>query len=338
MTLTNLPQHIKGQVLVTGAAGFIGFHVTKQLLEAGVSVVGIDCFSDYYDVSLKENRTALLQAKFPHTYKLFRVRLEDKEAMQKVWAQSKISHVVHLAAQAGVRYSMVNPYEYVTSNVMGQVVLLECIRHAAEPVVNFVYASTSSVYGANPNLPFKESDATDTPMSLYAATKKSDELMTQSYSHLFRIPAIALRFFTVYGPWGRPDMALFMFTKNILAGKSIPVFNHGKMKRDFTYVEDIVQGILKALIHPPVDKGQYAPHRVYNLGNSKAESLMTYIEEIEKQLGKKAEMNFLPMQKADVPETLADVTRAREELGYSPKTSIAEGIANFIEWYRGYYG
>lgn len=336
MEVNYLKTHIKGTVLVTGAAGFIGFHTAQKLLESGISVVGIDSFSDYYDVNLKHTRTNILKEKFPQTYKIFSVSLEDKEGMGKVWAQHTFERVVHLAAQAGVRYSMTNPYEYVTSNIMGQLVLLELARHAGG-LKNFVYASTSSVYGNNPHLPFKEADTTETPMSLYAATKKSDELMTKSYAHLFRIPSIGLRFFTVYGPWGRPDMALFSFTKNILAGNPISVFNHGKMKRDFTYVEDIVSGILKALVHPPADTGQYAPHKIYNLGNSRAESLMTYIHEIEKQLDKKAIMEFLPLQKADIPETLADISLARKELGYAPQTTIDVGISRFIEWYKAYY-
>ncbi len=325
---------------MTGSAGFIGFHVAQQLLEAGLSVIGVDCFSDYYDVTLKEARTRILQEKFPKTYQLFKGRIEDREAMAHLWqkANPAISHVVHLAAQAGVRFSLENPYEYVTSNVMGHLVLLECIRHAAHPVKNFVYASTSSVYGANPHLPFVENSATDSPMSLYAATKKSDEMMSASYSHLFRMPAVGLRFFTVYGPWGRPDMALFKFTKNILAGQPITVFNHGKMKRDFTYVADIVQGILLALGTPPADTGQYAPHKIYNLGNSRSESVMDYIHEVENQLGKKAIIEFLPMQQADVPATLADVSLARKELGYQPRTTIREGIASFITWYKAYYG
>lgn len=328
---------IQGSVLVTGAAGFIGFHVAQRLLEQDIPVIGLDCFSDYYDVTIKRNRTQKLLDQFPK-YRIEEVRLEDKEGVKNIWqrATPAISHVAHLAAQAGVRYSLENPYAYISSNINGHLVLLETIRHAQNPLKNFVFASTSSVYGANPKQPFSEDQQTETPMSLYAATKKSDELMTSAYAHLFKIPSIGLRFFTVYGPWGRPDMALFKFTRNILQDNPIPVFNHGKMKRDFTYIDDIVDGILLALLNPP-QANDYAPYAVYNLGNNRAESLMDYIEALESCLGIKAKKEFFPLQKADVPETHADISRAHKFLGYQPKTSIQEGVAQFVRWYKDYY-
>ena len=327
-----------GSILVTGAAGFIGFHTAKALLKMGKKVVGLDSLSDYYDVRLKESRIRLLKESYPELFIFHKAEVQDKGAVEKIWCNTapKITHVVHLAAQAGVRYSLENPYSYVETNVMGNLVLFECARHHG-PLENFVYASTSSVYGANEKMPFSEDDPTERPMALYAATKKCDELMAESYSHLFRIPFIGLRFFSVYGPWGRPDMALFIFTKNILEGKPITVFNHGKMKRDFTYVEDIVDGILAALARPQKDNGKDSPHRIYNLGNSNQELLSSYIGYIEQYAGKKAEINYVGMQPGDIPASLSDISRAKAELDFNPKVRIEEGIKNFVSWFKDYY-
>ncbi len=325
-------------ILLTGVAGFIGFHTALKLLEQGRSLIGVDSLSSYYDVSLKESRLKVLQKSFPNTFQFFKASIEDRTEMERIWKSSlePIRQVIHLAAQAGVRYSLENPYEYITTNITGHLVLLELARHYG-PLENFVYASSSSVYGGNKKLPFSESDRTDSPLALYAATKKCDELMTEAYAHLFRIPAIGLRFFTAYGPWGRPDQALFIFTKKILAGETISVFNNGHMKRDFTYIDDIVAGILGALNNPIKDTGQEAPHKIYNLGNSSIELLMDYIHLIEENLDKKAKIEYLPMQPGDVPAALSDITEARKDLGFTPKTSIKEGVKNFIDWYRGYY-
>ena len=321
--------------IVTGVAGFIGFHVAQTLLKEGHNILGIDSFSDYYDVSLKEARLKILQEEFPDRFVFHKGDISKRAEIESIWQSSEkpVTRVVHLAAQAGVRYSLENPYEYVTTNVMGHLVLLECARHQTG-FKNFVYASSSSVYGANTEIPFSEEHRVEQPMALYAATKRSDELMSRSYAHLFKIPATGLRFFTVYGPWGRPDMALFIFTKKILAGEPIPVFNHGKMKRDFTYIDDIVSGVIAALKNPQTGD---VPHRVYNLGNHKSEPLMKYINCIEQELGKKAECDLLPMQPGDVPESFSDISRAKEELGFEPKTNIEQGIKNFIAWYKSYY-
>jgi UDP-glucuronate 4-epimerase len=326
-------------ILLTGVAGFIGFHAAHKLLEQGRCIIGVDSLSSYYDVSLKEARLKILQDSFPNTFQFFKASIEDRATMERIWKSAKepIRQVIHLAAQAGVRYSLENPYEYITANVTGHLSLLELARHYG-PLTNFVYASSSSVYGSNEKLPFSESDRTDSPLALYAATKKCDELMTEAYSHLFRISAIGLRFFTAYGPWGRPDQALFIFTKKILAGETISVFNNGHMKRDFTYIDDIVTGIIAALEHPIKDTGQGAPHKIYNLGNSSMEPLMDYIHLIEGCLGKKAKIEYLPMQPGDVPAALSDITEARRDLGFDPKTSIKEGVKNFIDWYKGHYG
>jgi UDP-glucuronate 4-epimerase len=328
----------KSPILLTGVAGFIGFHTALKLLEQGTSLIGVDSLSSYYDVSLKESRLKVLQESFPNTFQFFKASIEDRTEMERIWKSSlePIRQVIHLAAQAGVRYSLENPYEYITTNITGHLVLLELARHYGA-LENFVYATSSSVYGGNKKLPFSESDRTDSPLALYAATKKCDELMTEAYAHLFRIPAIGLRFFTAYGPWGRPDQALFIFTKKILAGETISVFNNGHMKRDFTYIDDIVAGILGALNNPIKDTGQGAPHKIYNLGNSSIELLMDYIHLIEENLGKKAKIEYLPMQPGDVPAALSDITEARRDLGFDPKTSIKEGVKHFIEWYRGYY-
>ncbi|UNM06156.1 MAG: SDR family NAD(P)-dependent oxidoreductase [Holosporaceae bacterium] len=336
--IKQLQQAETGTILVTGAAGFIGFHTAKALLELGKKILGLDSLSDYYDVNLKKDRVRYLEERYPENFSFVKAEVQDRVAVSKLWkeAHPKITHVVHLAAQAGVRYSLENPYSYVDTNVMGNVVLLEMARHHG-PVENFVYASTSSVYGANEKMPFSEEDTTDRPMALYAATKKCDELMAESYSHLFRIPTIGLRFFSVYGPWGRPDMALYIFTKNILEGKPITVFNHGEMQRDFTYVDDIVEGVVAALARPVKDDGKSVPHRIYNLGNSNQEVLADYIKLIEKYAGRKAEIDYVGMQPGDIPASLSDITRARKELDFSPKVRIEEGVRNFVDWFKDYH-
>ena len=325
----------KESILLTGVAGFVGFHVARNLLQAGCHVIGVDNVSDYYDVTLKHARLDVLKKEYPDTFTFCKADITDRAAIETLWqsAQNPITQVVHLAAQAGVRYSLENPYEYINTNVMGHLILLEQARHQ-KGFKHFVYASSSSVYGANEEMPFSEAHRVDQPVALYAATKRCDELMTRAYAHLFKIPSTGFRFFTVYGPWGRPDMALFIFTKKILAGEPIPVFNNGKMKRDFTYVDDIVQGVVAALRKPPSGD---VPHKVYNLGNNKSELLMHYIECIEKELGKKAVCEFLPMQPGDVPESFSDISLAKKEIGFDPKTNIDQGIKKFIEWYKSYY-
>lgn len=331
-------------ILVTGAAGFIGFHLVQQLLARGDTVIGVDNMNDYYDVSLKQARLAQLDVSSAFTF--YQSDLVDKQALMSVFEKHQITHVVNLAAQAGVRYSIQNPDVYVQSNVVGFLNILEACRH--HKTAHLVFASTSSVYGANKTQPFSEHAQTDHPMTLYAATKKSNELMAHAYASLYGLPVTALRFFTVYGPWGRPDMALFKFTKNILENKPIDVFNEGKMVRDFTYVSDIVAGVILTLDHPatpdknwdgfaPDAASSYAPYRLYNIGNSKPENLMRYIEAIETALNKKADYNFLPMQLGDVPSTHADVSLLGDDLGYQPKVSIEEGVKKFVDWYRGYY-
>ncbi len=322
-------------ILVTGAAGFIGFHTSLRLLSEGESVVGIDNLNDYYDVSLKEARLKVLEEHENFTF--IKLDISDRKAMEALWADhGPFTRIVHLAAQAGVRYSLENPYAYVQSNVIGHLNIIEMCRHT-DNFEHLVYASSSSVYGGNEKLPFSVQDRVDNPISMYAATKKSDELMSHAYSHLFRIPQTGLRFFTVYGPWGRPDMALFIFTKAICEGKKIPVFNNGKMKRDFTYIDDIVSGVVATLRHPPSDEGGKAPQRVLNIGNTKSENLMDFIKIIEKGLGKKAEIDFMPMQAGDVHETYADVSETTELTGYRPSTGIDEGVPKFIAWYKDYY-
>ncbi len=325
-------------ILVTGITGFIGFHVAKQLLDDGHKVIGIDNINDYYDPTLKMARLKHLQENYGDLLEFHKINVEDKEAVGKVWksAAPKVSHVVHLAAQAGVRYSLINPYEYIRSNVMGHLVLLELARHQ-EGFEHFVYASSSSVYGSNEKMPFSESDPVNQPMALYAVTKRCDELMSYSYSHLFNLPTTGLRFFTAYGPWGRPDQALFIFTKKIIEGDPIPVFNHGKMKRDFTYVDDIKDGLISALRKVPKAVGKNPPHEVYNLGNGKTSTLMSYIQLIEENLGKKAKLDLQPMQPGDIPEVSADISKAEKDLGFSPKTDTDIGVKNFIEWYKSYY-
>lgn len=320
------------QVLLTGAAGFIGFHVAQALLARGDEVVGVDNLNAYYEVTLKDARLAKLTAQKGFSFE--KLDISDREAMLGLAAKYPgITHVIHLAAQAGVRHSLTDPYTYVTSNVMGQVILLELARKFSK-LEHFVYASSSSVYGGNTKLPFSVDDETEQPNSLYAATKKADELIGHTYAHLYGVPATGLRFFTVYGPWGRPDMAAFLFTRAILADKPISVFNHGEMWRDFTYVDDIVSGILAAAAHRPK---KTPPHAVYNLGNHKSEKLTDFIGILEKALGRKATYQFEPMQPGDVARTYADIDASRRDLGFDPKTPIAEGIPRFVAWYKDYY-
>jgi UDP-glucuronate 4-epimerase len=317
-------------ILVTGSAGFIGFHMAKALLGQGHTVIGVDNLNDYYDVNLKLDRLSILQA-HPN-FHFHKLDIADLAGMQDMWTQhSGISRVVHLAAQAGVRHSLKKPFDYVHSNIQGHLVMLELCRH--NKVKHFVYASSSSVYGTNTKLPFSVDDRTDAPASLYGATKKADELMTTSYSHLYGIPATGLRFFTVYGPWGRPDMAAYLFADAILKGEPIKVFNQGNMKRDFTYIDDIVHGILNVL-NAPRAPGE---HKIYNLGNHRSESLLTFIQLVEQALGRVAEKERLPLQDGDVKETYADITPAQQDFGFDPKTSINEGIPKFIQWFKSYH-
>ena len=321
-------------LLVTGAAGFIGFHTSQALLKKGISVVGIDNLNAYYDISLKEKRLEILSA-YPN-FTFIKADIADKEAIQKIWQTYVFTKVIHLAAQAGVRYSLEDPYTYVNTNVMGHLILLECARHTPH-FEHLVYASTSSVYGNTKKLPFSVEEPTESPLSVYAATKKMDELLSSVYTHLFQIPLTGLRFFTVYGPWGRPDMSALIFAKKMLAGESIPVFNNGNMARDYTYIDDIVSGILGALIHVPRSPEGAPLHKIYNLGNNKKESLLHFIELIEKTLGISAKKEFLPMHKADVPETCADISSSTQDFGYIPKTSLEEGIQKLLSWYKEYY-
>jgi UDP-glucuronate 4-epimerase len=331
------------KVLVTGAAGFIGAHVVERLVARGDRVVGLDNFNAYYDVALKEARAARLTA----GARLVRADLADRAAVAALFSAERFDRVVHLAAQAGVRHSLEDPHAYVTANLDGFLNVLEgCRRH---PPQHLVYASTSSVYGANTKLPFAETDSTDHPLSLYAATKKANEAMAHSYAALFGVPCTGLRFFTVYGPWGRPDMALFGFTKKILEGSPIPVFNYGRHQRDFTYVDDIVDGIVRALDRPaapdpawdgaqPSAATSRVPWRLYNIGNAQPVELIRYIEVLEACLGRKAERRLLPLQPGDVPDTWADVSALARDVGYRPATPVEVGVAKFVAWYRAYYG
>ena len=332
------------RILVTGTAGFIGNALALKLLERGDEVIGIDNLNDYYDVNLKKARLARI-ADHPRFTDL-RISLEDRAAIEQAFAKHKPQGVVNLAAQAGVRYSIDNPHVYVESNVVGFLHILEGCRHHG--VEHLVYASTSSVYGANTEMPFSVHHNVDHPMSLYAATKKANELMAHTYSSLYDLPTTGLRFFTVYGPWGRPDMALFKFTKAILEGKPIDVFNHGQHKRDFTYIDDIVEGVVRTLDKPALSNPQwnsdapdsatsYAPYRLYNIGNNQPVELMRYIEVLEDCLGKKAEKNMLPLQDGDVPATYADIDDLVRDVGFKPATPIETGIENFVAWYREYY-
>jgi UDP-glucuronate 4-epimerase len=320
-------------ILLTGAAGFIGFHVAAALLARGEAVIGIDNVNDYYDPALKEARLAQLRGKPGFTFE--RLSIADRAAVEQlIERHPEIDRVVHLAAQAGVRYSLVNPQAYIDSNVTGQLVMLEACRRLKQ-LRHFVYASSSSVYGGNTKLPFAVADRVDQPVSLYAATKRAGELMAFNYSHLFGLPSTGLRFFTVYGPWGRPDMSAWLFATAILAGKPIRVFNNGDMRRDFTYIDDIVAGVLAAIDHVPA-AGEGPPHRLYNLGNHKSEPLMRFIGLIEAACGRKAVMEFAPMQPGDVPETYADIADSTRDLGFLPRTTIDEGIPRFVAWLRGY--
>jgi UDP-glucuronate 4-epimerase len=332
-------------ILVTGAAGFIGYHLAERLLSRGDRVVGFDNMNDYYDVSLKEARLARLEGREGFTF--YRADLADKGAVEVLFERERPQVVVNLAAQAGVRYSLINPQAYANSNVVGFVNILEGCRH--HKVGHLVFASSSSVYGANTKMPFSVRDNVDHPVSLYAASKKANELMAHTYAHLFGVPSTGLRFFTVYGPWGRPDMAAFLFTRAILEGKPIDVFNGGKMRRDFTYIDDIIEGVVRVIDRPaqpdpewrgdaPKPNTSFAPWRVYNIGNHDPVELMRFIEVLEEKLGKKAEKNFLPMQPGDVPATYADVADLSADTGFAPSTPIETGIARFVEWYRAYYG
>jgi UDP-glucuronate 4-epimerase len=320
-------------VLVTGAAGFIGFHVAQALLARGERVLGIDNLNDYYPVSLKEARLAQLTPQAGFSFE--KLDIADRDAMLALADRHvDIDRVVHLAAQAGVRHSLIDPYTYIQSNVMGQVVVLELARRLTG-LRHLVYASSSSVYGSSTELPFSVEQRADTPNSLYAATKRADELIAHTYAHLYRLPSTGLRFFTVYGPWGRPDMSPMLFAKAILAGETIRVFNEGDMSRDFTYIDDIVDGVLRALERPPATT---PPHAIYNLGGHQPENLLDYIAQIEKAVGKTARKRLEPMQPGDVPRTYADIESSRRDLGFAPKTALAEGIPKFMTWYRGYYG
>jgi len=318
------------KVLLTGAAGFIGMHTAQRLLARGDEVIGVDNLNDYYEVSLKEARLARLT---PHPgFSFHRLSVEDRAGMAGLFAATQPERVIHLAAQAGVRYSLQNPHAYIDANLQGFINILEGCRHRGAQ--HLVYASSSSVYGGNTALPFSEHHNIDHPVSLYAATKKANELMAHTYSHLYDLPTTGLRFFTVYGPWGRPDMALFKFTKAILAGEPIQVFNYGKMWRDFTYIDDIVEGVLAALRHVPSAK---PPHGIYNLGNHRSEKLTDFISVIETSLGRKASYRFEPMQQGDVERTYADIAASRRDLGFEPRVPISEGIPKFVEWYRAYH-
>ena len=324
-------------ILLTGAAGFIGMHLSEALLARGERVVGLDNLNDYYDVHLKEARLARLSGRDGFTF--VRGDIADRDTLERIVGEHPaIDRIVHLAAQAGVRYSLINPGAYIQANVVGHFNMLELARGMGDGCRHLVYASSSSVYGGNTKLPFSVDDPVDRPVSLYAATKKSDELMSHAYSHIFGVPATGLRFFTVYGPWGRPDMSAYIFTSKILAGEPIPVFNNGEMQRDFTFVADIVAGVIAALDRPPTRTEGTAPHRVYNLGNHRSEPLMRFIGMIESALGKKAEIDFQPIQPGDVPATYADIEASRRDLGFEPKTPIDEGIPRFVAWYRDYHG
>ena len=347
------------RILVTGTAGFIGFHLAKKLIERGDEVVGLDCINDYYDVNLKYDRLKLtgiqkesvsygklVESTKYSNYRFIQLKLEDRENILNLFQTANFDKVCNLAAQAGVRYSLENPFTYIDSNIVGFINILEGCRHNG--VKHLAYASSSSVYGLNESMPFATHDNVDHPISLYAASKKSNELMAHTYRYLFGLPTTGLRFFTVYGPWGRPDMALFLFTKAMLEGKPIDVFNNGNMQRDFTYIDDIVEGIIRVIDNAPKGKSDWsgkthdpscsvAPYKVYNIGNSSPVKLMNFIEAIEGSLGMKAVKNFLPLQPGDVPATWANVDDLAEDLGYIPKTTVTEGIKEFVEWYLQYY-
>ncbi len=331
-------------ILVTGVAGFIGYHVTQRLLDRGDQVIGLDNINDYYDVRLKEARLAQLKPR--ERFSFVKLDLANRQGMRDLFVEEPIRRVVHLAAQAGVRYSLVNPHAYTESNIEGFLNILEGCRHSH--IEHLVYASSSSVYGGNTHMPFSIHDNVDHPVSLYAASKKANELMAHCYAHLYQLPCTGLRFFTVYGPWGRPDMALFIFTKAILERRPIEVFNQGKMKRDFTYIDDIVEGIIRTLDHPATANPSWsgetpdpgtssAPARIYNIGNHQPVELLHFIEVLEQALGKKAEKNLLPIQQGDVPATYADIKDLTHNVGFKPNTTIEEGIPRFVKWYREFY-
>lgn len=334
------------KVMVTGSAGFIGSAASLRLLERGDTVIGVDCLNDYYDPELK--RARLARTLDHPNYTQLTIDLSDRAAMDEAFATHRPQRVINLAAQAGVRYAATNPHIYVQSNVTGFLHVLEGCRHNG--VEHLVFASTSSVYGANTRMPFSEHDSTEHPLTLYAATKKANEQMAHSYANLFGLPCTGLRFFTVYGPWGRPDMALFLFTKKILAGEPIQVFNHGKHSRSFTYIDDIVEGVIRALDHPPGVNPDWdgqnpdpatsgsGPYRIFNIGAEEQVELLRYIEVLEECLGRKAIMEMLPLQPGDVPDTVADVTELQRIVGYKPKVTVEEGVRKFVEWYRGYNG
>ena len=330
--------------IVTGSVGFIGSAVSLKLLERGDNVIGIDNHNDYYDPKIKNARLERL-IKYSN-YKHYKVDLSNRKSLDEIFKKNKIQKVINLAAQAGVRYSIENPLTYINSNIVGFAHILENCRH--HKVEHLVYASSSSVYGANTKMPFSEHDSVNHPLSVYAASKKSNELMAHTYSYLYQLPTTGLRFFTVYGPWGRPDMALFKFTKNILEGKQIDVFNHGKHTRDFTYIDDIVEGIIKTLDNPATSNANWnsnqpdpatskAPWCIYNIGNNKPVQLMDYINALEKTIGKKAKINFLPLQLGDVPDTYADIDNLKIKFNYKPSTSVIKGVFNFVKWYKDYY-
>lgn len=346
------------KILITGTAGFIGFHLAQRLIARGDEVVGLDSINDYYDVRVKYGRLAQagiakesihygkLVASGAPNYRFIQLNLEDREGLEALFRQEKFDKVCHLAAQAGVRYSLTNPYAYIDSNIVGFANILEMCRHHA--IQHLAYASSSSVYGLNETMPFSTRDNVDHPISLYAASKKSNELMAHAYSHLYQLPTTGLRFFTVYGPWGRPDMALFLFTKAILEGRAIDVFNHGEMRRDFTYIDDIVEGLVRVIDNPPRGSETWsgvhpdpsrskAPYKIYNIGNNAPVLLMDFIAALEKSLGKVAKKNFLPLQAGDVPATYADVSDLVEDLGYKPNTPIELGIERFVAWYREFF-
>jgi UDP-glucuronate 4-epimerase len=328
-------------ILVTGAAGFIGYHVSRALLSRGDNVIGVDNLNPYYDPALKADRLAELERLAPDSFTFIRADFSEGEALERALADAQFDRIVHLGAQAGVRYSLENPRAYVSANLMGHLNLMEIAR--ARRSSHFVYASSSSVYGGNETLPFRVEDRVDHPVSLYAATKKADELMSETYAHLFRLPATGLRFFTVYGPWGRPDMAMWIFTRKILAGEPIQVFNHGRMRRDFTYIDDIVAGVLACLDNPPPDDGAVkaggskSPHRLYNIGNSRSEELMHMVNLVETACGRKAEIELAPLQPGDVPDTYADISAIRDDHGFQPRTTLDRGVPAFVDWYRARY-
>jgi UDP-glucuronate 4-epimerase len=332
------------RILITGAAGFIGFHLSKRLIEEKYLVTGIDNLNDYYDINLKKARLNILLEE--ESFQFEEIDLINLDKINDLFKLGNFDYVVNLAAQAGVRYSLINPHVYIDSNISGFLNILEACRH--HPVKHLIFASSSSVYGANTSMPFSVHHNVDHPVSLYAATKKANELMAHTYANLYNIPSTGLRFFTVYGPWGRPDMALFLFTRAIFEGKPIDVYNHGKMKRDFTYVDDIVEGILRLIPKSPVpDKNwsgdhpdpaySFAPYKIYNIGNNQPVELMKFIETIEKHIGKKADKNFMEIQQGDVPATYADVDDLMNDVGFRPNTSIEDGISKFVKWYKAYY-